>query len=535
MPSIGIDEPAASRARGQLWVTAAILATTALLVLGPDPTVGTSALLVPACLVLVLAFDLMTTGALVAGFRATGDERTLMLTWAFLWSAAITVGTLLSLPGVISPVVLTPEAVQRVTAFYVARHIGLPLLIIVALVPWPRRSEPGEPVERRLLVVVASHALVICLAAILVFLVFTYPTRLPDLTRTVDGIMSARPAVLLAVLIANLVLLGIAVVSALHRRLHRRLESWVVIALVADGADTMLTTMADGRWSVAWYGGRVMSVVGAGVVVIALLNESRRMQERTTLYAERLAAQNESLTEAQGLRDHLIAVVSHEMRSPLAGLQGYLEVLEADPDLTQADIARMHTRSRLLTRRLIMLTEDLLASATIHGPQVLTEPTALSHQIDDCVAAFPELSVIVRCPADVTVVADPLRLQQILTNLVRNAQKHGAEPVRIQAAVEGTTARISVSDAGAGVDPAFVSELFERYTRGPGRNTHGSGLGLSVARNLAERQCGRLDYEIASQTFVLELPTVERRATPRPRQTRGPTPPAEPARLASSS
>jgi signal transduction histidine kinase len=135
------------------------------------------------------------------------------------------------------------------------------------------------------------------------------------------------------------------------------------------------------------------------------------------------------------LRDHLTAVVSHDLRTPLAGLQGYLEMLR-DDDLDSPLARRMLERSWMLTRRLTLLTEDLLSSATLeHGDLVVTpEVLELNQQLVECATCFPDLDLEVDCPPGLAAYADSLRLQQILANLVRNAQKHGAEPVRITAA-----------------------------------------------------------------------------------------------------
>jgi len=244
--------------------------------------------------------------------------------------------------------------------------------------------------------------------------------------------------------------------------------------------------------------------------MLAILRESSKLQERTSDAARRLEEQNAQLLEATRLRDHLTAVVSHDMRTPLAGLQGYLEMLR-DDDLESPLARRMLDRSWMLTRRLTLLTEDLLAAATLrHGDLVVSpEVVDLSQQLGECATCFPDLDLELDCPPALAAYADPLRLQQILANLVRNAQKHGAEPVRIAAAPDPAqpgAVTIRVSDAGPGVPVALMPRLFEPYSQGVSTPTGGSGLGLSVVRDLVSAHNGTVGYDATGNAFVFTLP-----------------------------
>jgi signal transduction histidine kinase len=178
----------------------------------------------------------------------------------------------------------------------------------------------------------------------------------------------------------------------------------------------------------------------------------------------------------------------------------------------------MLERSWMLTRRLTLLTEDLLASSTLeHGDLVvIPELLDLNLQLAECATCFPDLDLELDCPPGLAAYADPLRLQQILANLVRNAQKHGAEPVLIAAAADPSHPGgvvIRVSDAGAGVPATFVPRLFEPYSQGTSTATGGAGLGLSVVRDLVGAHHGSICYERDGNAFVFTLPPV---ATPEP-------------------
>jgi signal transduction histidine kinase len=87
--------------------------------------------------------------------------------------------------------------------------------------------------------------------------------------------------------------------------------------------------------------------------------------------------------------------------------------------------------------------------------------------------------------------ADPGRLEQALSNLVDNAQRHGAEPITLSAMARGDTVELHVRDAGAGFPPAFVASAFERFTRADhGRSEGGTGLGLAIVRAIARSHSG---------------------------------------------
>jgi signal transduction histidine kinase len=361
-----------------------------------------------------------------------------------------------------------------------------------------------------------SWVFVAVLMVLISLVISDVPEALPTITagdeNRLDGMAYAAVAVL------NLAAVALAVWGVARRGSTHGIERWAVVASVAFLGDVCLTALHEDTFSLAFYLSRSLGLAASVFVLLAILRESARIQEHTIEVAHRLEERNAELIEATRLRDHLTAVVSHDLRTPLAGLQGYLEMLR-DDDLDSPLARRMLERSWMLTRRLTLLTEDLLSSATLeHGDLVVTpEVLELNQQLVECATCFPDLDLEVDCPPGLAAYADSLRLQQILANLVRNAQKHGAEPVRITAAPDpavpdGVT--ISVSDAGPGVPPAFVPRLFERYTQGAGTATGGSGLGLSVVRDLVRAHRGTIRYDIAGNVFVFTLPPAPRLDAP---------------------
>jgi len=348
------------------------------------------------------------------------------------------------------------------------------------------------------------------LSLLFALVVANAPEWLPTITAGAGDRLAG--SAIASVIVLNLAAVALAVWGVASRHSTEGVERWAVVASVAFLGDVWLTSLAEAPFTVAFYLARLLGLAASAFVMLAILRESAQLQAKTYETAQRLEERNAELVEATRLRDHLAAVVSHDMRTPLAGLQGYLEMLR-DDDLDSALARRMLGRSWMLTRRLTLLTEDMLAAATLeHGDLVVSpELLDLNLQLSECATCFPDLDLELDCPPGLAAYADPLRLQQVLANLVRNAQKHGAEPVRIAAATDhrhpgGVVIR--VSDAGPGVPATFVPRLFEPYSQGTSTATGGAGLGLSVVRDLVGAHHGAIRYEQDGNAFVFTLPPV---------------------------
>ena len=502
------------------WVAAGLLfAVTAALMANPDIQLGRLDAFLPAFLAVVIAGDLLTSVVLVEHYRAGGGPRSLALSWAYVFSGALITLHALVFPGVITETGLFGAAPSSAPWLWTAIHVGFPLLLAVALAPWPDRFEGWvSRIDRRARRIFATHAAILTVVAGLGLLTTVGAARLPVII--VDGDYSVLTQTYGPWIAAiNVVALMVAVAGVASRS-GRQLgvETWALVAVAATACDAGLVLLAQGRFTSGWYGARVMALTAAIVVLVSILVESGRLQRRLQTYAHQLTLQNDELLEAQGLRDHLVAVVTHEMRTPLGGLQGYLEVLQ-DGDLNgplpaemegqlPAGVRRAQNRCLMLTQRLTLLTEDLLAVASAKNGGLVIQPenVDLAGELSLCAAGFPDLDLRIECPDSISVRVDRLRLQQILANLVGNAAKYGAEPVTLVAGSREGMALIEVSDAGEGVPEDFVPHLFDRYSRAPGTTATGSGLGLSVVRDLVDLHGGSVTYVPATQVFEALLP-----------------------------
>jgi signal transduction histidine kinase len=207
-----------------------------------------------------------------------------------------------------------------------------------------------------------------------------------------------------------------------------------------------------------------------------------------------------------------IATAAHEIRGPVGVLMGAAETLTLHRgDLSESQHERMLSVIGRQTRLLDNITADLLAAGQAqHGTLAMrmekVDPTELVRSVID--DAF-ELSVVDDVPA--LLLTDPLRFQQMLSNLLSNARKYGSPPFVVRITSQGSQVSIDVEDNGPGVPESFGPRLFQEYSRAPGTTARGTGLGLFVVRALAEAQGGSVSYtprRPQGSVFTLRLPAV---------------------------
>ncbi len=257
-----------------------------------------------------------------------------------------------------------------------------------------------------------------------------------------------------------------------------------------------------------------------------------------TLAFEAREALREAKEEAERtseLKEQFLAVLSHELRSPLSAITGWADILtnfsDAHPLLGKA--AAVIRRNAQLQARMI---NDLLdMSAVVAGKLVLqTAPVNLSAMADDAVlAALHEaqakgVALHCRTAGPVWVNGDAHRLSQVLTNLISNAIKFtdGGGSVDVEVRKEEGQALLRVKDTGRGISPQFLPYVFDRLRQEDGsftRKAGGLGLGLAIARAIAELHQGRIRAASPGHgqgsTFELSLPVLVGQPLVRPPST----------------
>ena len=260
------------------------------------------------------------------------------------------------------------------------------------------------------------------------------------------------------------------------------------------------------------------------------VTERSRLERVRTEALERERQAVLRLQEADRVKDELVSTISHELRTPIASIQGYAEVL-ADGgygDLTAAQAGAL-TRVERNAARLEALVDDLLllARGGAQEAPVALRPTDLATVVRDAcslldpIAARHRVAVQVGVPAGpVTVPGDARLLERLVGNLVGNAVKFTDPGGRVElglATADGH-AVLTVADSGIGIPEADLDRVFERFFRGAevqDRHIAGSGLGLNVAHAIARLHGGGIDLtsEVGVGTTVtVRLPTSGRLA-----------------------
>ncbi len=260
------------------------------------------------------------------------------------------------------------------------------------------------------------------------------------------------------------------------------------------------------------------AIPGPAPLATAELDELGR---ELALTAARLAESRERERALERSRRELVAWVSHDLRTPLAGLRAMAEALE---DGVAADPTRYHTQIRTSVDRLAGMVDDLFEMSRIHaGALRLTlQRVPLADLVDEAVVGADPLArsrgvalrADVRTPLAVSV--DARELSRALTNLVANAIRHTPSDgsVRVEATERDGHAVLAVVDACGGIPADDLDRVFEVAWRGTAARTPeplaGAGLGLAIVRGIVEAHSGEVDVHnvIGGCRFEVRLPVL---------------------------
>lgn len=202
-----------------------------------------------------------------------------------------------------------------------------------------------------------------------------------------------------------------------------------------------------------------------------------------------------AMRRAQDDARELLAVLSHELRTPVTAIRTALEALRHD--LPDEQRRRFLDRAEAEALRLTRLLEDLTVDTTPPAARSVTLEETLARVETALLGTLRAHEVRLEAePDDVELWCDPDKLVQVLVNLIENAAVHGPDGavIRVEAARERERPgwwRVEVRDAGAPLEPASIDGLFSPHARGGGASGRGTGLGLYVVRSIAERWGGR--------------------------------------------
>jgi CheY-like chemotaxis protein/HPt (histidine-containing phosphotransfer) domain-containing protein len=251
-----------------------------------------------------------------------------------------------------------------------------------------------------------------------------------------------------------------------------------------------------------------------------------RLESEVQLRTRELVESNRQLAEAARAKSDFLDRMSHELRTPMNGVVGMTELLARTAlSATQTHLTKTIRSSAQI---LLQIVNDLLDLSKIRAGKVALErlPIDLGQVLEECTSLFAgaaenkgiELIVCPPAPLERALLGDPLRVRQILMNLVGNAVKFtsvGEVVVRadVESPVDGEAmVKIRVTDTGIGMDAAAIGKIFEPFSQADETTTRkfgGTGLGLAICRELADLMGARITVESKPQigsTFCLALP-----------------------------
>jgi signal transduction histidine kinase len=239
--------------------------------------------------------------------------------------------------------------------------------------------------------------------------------------------------------------------------------------------------------------------------------------DNARLYAEARAA--------IGTRDEFLSVAAHELKTPMTSLRGYAQLLGREFDTGQVANPERARRAAMTIQvqsdKLARLVAQLLDMSRIQSGRLAierrdTDLSALAREIVETARnQLKQHTLTARLPTDLWVRIDPLRIEQVLTNLIDNAIKYSPEGGQIDLALSsaGDHVKLTIRDHGVGVPLEHRQHIFDRFYQahagGALTSMAGMGLGLYISRQIVELHGGSIDAEFADEggtTFVVLLP-----------------------------
>ncbi|HEY9603452.1 MAG TPA: ATP-binding protein, partial [Allocoleopsis sp.] len=253
------------------------------------------------------------------------------------------------------------------------------------------------------------------------------------------------------------------------------------------------------------------------------IHEKQELEQQRSHLLQQAQAAREEAERANHIKDEFLAVLSHELRSPLNPILGWSKLLQnrqLDEARTKQALATIERNARLQSD----LIEDLLdVSRILRGKLSLTvSPINLASTIQAAIetvrlaAEAKSIQIEARFDAEVgLVLGDSTRLQQVVWNLLTNAVKFTPEPGRVEVQLQqvGNQAQITVTDTGKGIPLDFLPHVFDYFRQEDGATTRkfgGLGLGLAIVRHLVELHGGTVQADSPGDglgaTFTVRLP-----------------------------
>ncbi len=234
------------------------------------------------------------------------------------------------------------------------------------------------------------------------------------------------------------------------------------------------------------------------------------------------------MSDDKKIIDDFISTLSHEIRTPLTSIKGFAQTINDNYDnLSDEQKKRFLTIIQEQSQRLINLVENVLSVAKLESatPDTVLKEINLKKIVEDTVeiikVKYKERNFIITTSKNLqTSLSDFDKLQQILVNIIENACKYSPSntPVKINIKEVKDKNIIEIEDEGGGIEEKYISKLFDKFYRIGNVLTNknqGSGLGLYIAKNLADKIDAKIDVESSTDKknhytkFIIEIPVFD--------------------------
>jgi signal transduction histidine kinase len=451
---------------------------------------------IPAYATAMFVNDSITAVLLFAQFSILRSRALLVIASGYLFTALMLIPWMLTFPGVFAPGGLLGAGLQSTVWLYTLWHAGFPVFVIAyALL---KDADPTKrlwqgPVHVAILLSVAVTAGIVCAAALLVT---AGHEVLPRIMLDTVHLSALWPYIG-----GFTALLSVLAIVVLWTRRRSVLDLWLMVVMCAYVIETCLISLPNpGRFSVAWYTGRIFGVLSGSLVLFVLLYEI------TTLYARLLRALSAQRREREArlmTGDAVSASIAHEVKQPLSGM-----VISAEAGLRWLDRTTPDLEQAKASFKQISL-DGHRAGAVIDGIRTIFKKDArnrTSLDINDLIGEALALTrdnlqrhrILVEAEPNAQVPrvrGDRTQLQQVLLNLITNAidsmaAKDGARVLCVRSEVHGRGGVIvSVADTGTGIGSQELERIFNPLFT---TKSDGMGMGLSICRSIIEAHDGRL-------------------------------------------
>lgn len=282
---------------------------------------------------------------------------------------------------------------------------------------------------------------------------------------------------------------------------YRSLTSWQLVAPYTAVATLFLLRLITSAGN-----DLLLNIATTSVAVLIVVRQNLVVHEKGELLARQ--------------RDDLVASVSHELRTPLTGIQGYAQLLmeswdRLDREEREEMLGTINTQANQLghiVTDLIDVARDRLQNVGLNRLEY-----GAADIVNEAVAALGTgLGIRTEVDAEAKVWVEPDRIRQVLTNLITNADRYGRSEILVTASVDAGFVVFAVHDNGDGVPTKYQADIWERFERGlhnHDSSKQGSGIGLSVARDLVTAHGGTIEYRtselLGGACFEFRIPVAE--------------------------